>query len=100
MVFAAFAGIAILHFFKIKLGLFTSQSVRSGVTVAVALVVLLSAWSRNRQVPILTAFLLMGAAAVISSYADNVLLVVALAVGFISAGYLATQFIGFLLPVR
>jgi lysophospholipase L1-like esterase len=42
----------------------------------------------------------MGAAVVTCIYADDVLLVTALAVGVTSAGYLATQFVGFLLPVR
>ena len=77
-----------------------SQWALSGVGVAVTLVVLLSAWFRHRQGPILTAFLLMGAAVVTCIYADDVLLVTALAVGVTSADYLATPFVGFLLPVR
>jgi lysophospholipase L1-like esterase len=51
-------------------------------------------------VPIFKALLLVGAAAVSGNYSDNVLLVSALAVGVTSAGYLAAQFVGFLLPVR
>src|SRR5712671_6424435 len=62
IVLTAFGGIAILHYFEIRLGLFASLWMPSGVAVAVLLVVLLSAWSRNRQGPVLTAFLLMGAA--------------------------------------
>ena len=100
IVLTAFGGIAILDYFEIGLGLFASQRALSWVAVAVTLVVLLSAWVRHRQRPILTAFLLMGAAAVTCNYADDVLLVAALAVGITSAGYLAAQFVGFLLPVR
>jgi lysophospholipase L1-like esterase len=102
IVLSAFGGIAILDYFEIGLGLglFASQRALSWVAVAVTLVVLLSAWFRHRQGPILTAFLLMGAAAVTCIYADDVLLVAALAVGITSAGYLAAQFVGFLLPVR
>src|SRR5690349_18066280 len=100
VVFAAFAGLEILHFFGIRLGLFASRWVATGVALAVALIVLLSAWSRGRQVPIFKALLLVGAAAVSGNYSDNVLLVSALAVGVTSAAYLAAQFVGFLLPVR
>jgi hypothetical protein len=98
IVLTAFGGIAILDYFEIGLGLFASQRALSWVAVAVTLVVLLSAWFRHRQGPILTALLLMGAAAVTCIYADDVLLVAALAVGITSAGYLAAQFVGFLLP--
>lgn len=59
--------------------------------------VLLSAWFRHC---LLTGFLLMGPAAVTCIYADDVLLVAALAVGVTNAGYLAVQFVGFLLPAR
>ena len=100
IVLTAFGGIAILDYFEVRLGLFASQWALSGVRVAVTLVVLLSAWFRHRQGPILTAFLLMGAAVVTCIYADDVLLVTTLAVGVTSAGYLATQFVDFLLPVR
>jgi len=100
IVLTALGGIAILDYFEIGLGLFASQRALRRVAVAVTLVVLLSAWVRHRQGPILTAFLLMGGAAVTCNYADDVLLVAALAVGITSAGYLAAQFVGFLLPVR
>ena len=98
IVLTAFGGIAILDYFEVRLGLFASQWALSGVGVAVTLVVLLSAWFRHRQGPILTAFLLMGAAVVTCIYADDVLLVTTLAVGVTSAGYLATLFVGFLAP--
>ncbi len=100
VVLAALASLVILHLCGIRLGLFASRWAGGSFGLAVILVALLSACFRHRQVPVISALVLIGAAAAIGSYSDYVLLVALLGVCFSSAGYLATQFIGFLLPVR
>jgi len=96
-VLLAFFGLLTLHLLRIHLGLFGSAWVAAGAAAGVTLIVLVSVWLRNRPKALLSALLLAGAAFT-GIAADNVLLVAALAVALGSAGYLATQFVGFALP--
>ena len=99
IVLTALGGIAILDYFEIGLGLFASLRAPRGSRLPSAGRASLGL-VRHRQGPSPHGVLLMGAATVTCIYADDVLLVAALAVGITSAGYLAAQFVGFLLPVR
>jgi lysophospholipase L1-like esterase len=96
----ALAGAGIAYHFEIKIAQVRWRWIAVAITAAFALVLLLSARCRNRQLPILTALVLTAAATGGCAFADNVLLATLLAVGFSSAGYLAIQLFGFVLPMR
>ena len=98
LVASAAAGIA--YHFEIRLPHLRWRWAALALVALLALALLLSARYRNRQFPILTTLILTAAAAAGCAFADNVLLATLLAVGFSSAGYLAIQLFGFLLPMH
>jgi hypothetical protein len=98
VILVALAIVGTVYFFDIRLAKVKWPRVANGLAVALTIAVLLGAWCRNRWLPMLTALVLTAAVAAGCAYADNVLLVILLAVGLGCSGYLVTHVIGFLLP--
>jgi len=90
----------ILRSMGFSLGLVESPWRGGAIAALFVSVVVLSAWSRNRQRSVLAAFALVATAAAGSVYSTYVLLVALLAVGLTSAGYLTALCIGFLFSAR
>ena len=100
VILVALAIVGTVYFFDIRLAKVKWLRVANGLAVALTIAVLLGAWCRNRWLPMLTALVLTATVAAGCAYADNVLLVLLLAVGLGCSGYLVTQIIGFLLPMH
>ena len=90
----------IAFYFEIRLPYVRWRWAATGIVALIALALLLSARCRDHLSPILKVLVLTAVAAAGCLYADNVLRVTLFAVGVSCAGYLVTQIVGLLLPMR